>query len=532
MIISKTVTRTLAAALLLAGAITPASADQDPAVQQHNLTYEAACLANESCVREVFTDIVLGNRFDRETDHFGRVIKWTDPVRLSYEDGDTVIDEVVRTTITNMELAAIDAGLPVLVSDASSDGQATEISIEMRDDPALFDGRICTGRLDRKEDAAEPVGAWIAFSNAATPPEASHCVALWLLRVFGLVSRTPFGGFPSLLSNNVYFSDGDVTLISPMDEMLLSILYDPGIDPGMTRDQIKIVFPAIYASKSSAPNDIAKTPDLLEPIDQATLACMADPICSRDMFVRMTVLGSTLEPRNTDSRFLAKRIGPASIQILIGEQTTKAMKQAAYRGLDYALTMADIIGIPHILVDAQTPASNVNQAIFVSPNLRQDFEEGSFRTYLNAGHMRTSVVEAFDALSEGHLCSVNVESVSVERLGIIAASEMIPATADMTPWWIERCVIEETMQAFGLVTDIDGDLGIATLFDDRLDNFRMTAFDLFMNKLLYHPTLEPGMDQELINALFDDVYKDVWQEMLSDHWWVPDDLRGAQELQM
>lgn len=531
MIIPKITTPMLASALLLAGVITPARADEDPAAQQRGLAFETACLGNESCVREIFVDMALGNRFDTETDYFGGVIKWTQPIRLTYRGDGSEIDKAVRATIANIEAVAVDAGLPMVTDDAIVDDQVIDIPIETEVDSNLSDGEICAGRLVREAaGSGRPAEAGIIVSAGHRPSEVSGCVAFYLLRLFGLISTVQVRGFSSLLSEDAYLTDGSVTLTSPMDKTMLSVLYSPLIKPGMTRNQVRAVFPEVYADKGRPPPaDIAKTPDLLEPIDQATLNCMADRVCSRDLFMQKAVLGSPLEPKSGDRLILEKKIIPATIRLLVGEQTRPAMREAADRGLHYVMTMADIIGIPYVLADDRAPIYDLSHVILVSPDFEADLD-GAFKAYLEAHLLRGVVTAAYELLlQDGVLCAGNTGSVPAPRIGIAGAAAMIPATADMTPWWIERCVIEESMQAFGLSSDTDTD--ITTLFDDRPDNLRMTAFDLFMYKLLYHPTFEPGMDQELVNALFEDVYQDVWQHMLSDQWWVPDYLRDARELQ-
>lgn len=98
-------------------------------------------------------------------------------------------------------------------------------------------------------------------------------------------------------------------------------------------------------------------------------------------------------------------------------------------------------------------------------------------------------------------------------MALHSASAALP-TDEVPLDWISRCVFEELVQSFGLPTDIDS--SIETLFDDQPDNWRITAFDLFMFAVLYHPFMESGMREDQVVAVFDRVYDDVWHHFL-DH---------------
>jgi hypothetical protein len=78
------------------------------------------------------------------------------------------------------------------------------------------------------------------------------------------------------------------------------------------------------------------------------------------------------------------------------------------------------------------------------------------------------------------------------------AAVFIPISEDAR--LVNACIIEELTQSLGLTTDVPG--STVTRFNgvDQLDDYDMTRHDELFLRVLYHPSLEPGLAGEALRA--------------------------------
>ena len=82
--------------------------------EQIKMAYTHTCLADESCTREVFFDMALGNRFVLEDYHASQVVKLAGPVALQIEFDNDALREVAEQVVEGIVHATKNAGLPLI----------------------------------------------------------------------------------------------------------------------------------------------------------------------------------------------------------------------------------------------------------------------------------------------------------------------------------------------------------------------------------------------------------------------------------
>lgn len=79
----------------------------------------------------------------------------------------------------------------------------------------------------------------------------------------------------------------------------------------------------------------------------------------------------------------------------------------------------------------------------------------------------------------------------VETQAITRATVIIPVDHAQARGLLRRCIVEETTQVLGLPNDAA--LPVASVFNDTSRDQELSAHDALLLRLLYHPSLRPGM---------------------------------------
>lgn len=111
-------------------------------------------------------------------------------------------------------------------------------------------------------------------------------------------------------------------------------------------------------------------------------------------------------------------------------------------------------------------------------------DEARFRTHM-------------DRIESGALNAICLANMRVTReFAVVAAVAFIPL--DQGPRVVRQCIVEELSQALGLPNDDDA--VAPSIFNDRSRYVELTAKDILMLRLLYHPALRPGMNAAEVRA--------------------------------
>jgi len=511
------------------------------------------CLADESCTREIFLDMALGSRFLLEDYHATHVSKFAGPVALHAEFDNDTLRQIAEQVVEGVVHATKAAGLPLIdetaaVASTDQDTGRRRIHIIGSDradaaspEEAIGEGRDrlfwlllndaraeeevqpdepCVSSLRSDQPSLDMLGALILVKPGFDIETTRVCIGIRLLQSLGLLSTLGVNNFDSLMSAGFSLKFTETGAINTMDRMMLSLLYDPGMKFGMTKERILEVFPEIYARhkpKNSITTETVSN-DLIDPIDDRTLECLATLWCAEEMFLQMAVTGSELEPIDARNQVIKKKIMPATTTLVLGSTVGPSQKEAAHRGLNAAVSLANRIGLPVVHLEGEQATLNgSNTVIFVAGDIDAD-KSDDFALWLEnmAG---VQIFADMERQFAPNACQ-GVFSHFSNGLGIRLDLALLPGAAGVAPSLVERCVIEEFLQGFGLTADLR--TGVQTLFDDRPDNMKPTGFDLFMLALLDHPAIMPGMTSDEVSSVFGQVHADVWSTFKADTWWLKD----------
>jgi len=495
--------------------------------------YALACLLDELCTRRMFFD-VSGLSSDAQA----KIVKWTKPIELRFEPGDHVARSEVISAIREVYEAALASGLPDRSDETNADF-ALPLWIVFGDDPesqtenqtdlrssllartakdlAAAPDRPCQGHLQFSTKAFEPVGAALRLREGVEGHAITTCANQILFRLMGLYGTSGARGFDSLLTDGQRRIIGDnQPHFSGFDRVMLDLLYDSTIDAGMDAKAVNDVFHDIYERifPSRGERDEQLMSDLVDPIDRATYECMIDKVCVLDNFIVMTISGSDFEPNPTEHQAISKLILPAALRLMIDPSVSEEVRRAAERGYNYVMAMASAMSLPHMPVHPNDSIADTNGLLFVSAD-PSGARANVFADWLQQPRLGNLYNLALSGL-ERHDCTA-VTEFNLTGYGTTFMMSLVPVYGDRTPEFVRRCVIEESLQAFGLNFDINS--GVQTMFDDRPDNIRLTGFDVLMFSLLYHPLIEPDMTESDVRGVFDQVYEEVWGKFSADTWW-------------
>ena len=504
--------------------------------------YTATCHRNVTCTKEAFIDLAFPLSHDG-TSRSERLHKWTEPPTVSIAlnapntDPETIKD--IAWALDNVVDGLTSGGIEILKGSYPEDFDQPSIIVVVVDEEdwnlgdlfpkaaanqsinVAYQGAMeakmalsqegypnCQagiGSIDGRID-----GAIIILNLADGADHVDGCLGELTMAAMGFLGDPTIPSLRTTKATGVRIDD-----LSRFDMHLLRLLNDDLIKPDMTIRDVNETFPEVYARQFPWQVDSRYKP---EPVDQETLSCMASIDCARHYFLKMAVTGSALEPRQLDQRVLVKLQIPSSIALVEGDGITDEQREAALIGYRNALKLANALRIPVYPNKPHYPVETARIRAYLSRDNQADHQK-AFKPWLETDHRVSQYQAAWSmvrtpASKPGEvICSVNFAAYTQRRYGLHSASAAIPLDG-LPPEGITRCVFEEIVQVFGLPSDIHAP--IMTLFDDEPGEGKITAFDLLMFALIYHPLLETGMREDQVVARFDRVYHDVWGHFI-DH---------------
>lgn len=106
-----------------------------------------------------------------------------------------------------------------------------------------------------------------------------------------------------------------------------------------------------------------------------------------------------------------------------------------------------------------------------------------------------------DAIAMGARCLVGVNT----KHGRIQHSTAVIVTDD--PYLFKRCTVEEILQGLGPMNDDDS--LTESVFNDTSRHTTFTPFDQALLRMLYHPSIRPGMTGTQVNRILPQVLADL-----------------------
>lgn len=491
-------------------------------VEEVKRRFSAACRHYQDCAREVFFDVVFGNRFDQPASAAEPLIKLKMLSRFVYSSGLSSTQMADLAIFRELVAIAKSSGVSfgdgedrsdivpfIVLSDERFDDRTVDADDPHRDlyDRALVKSRqnpdwVCWGVVGSDDETGYVTGSMLLVRSDTPQWYRRPCLARQFLRTLGLRSTTGIGGLNSILAHD--WNPDDTTNVTVMDHLLISLLYDAQIRPLMSKEEIKAVFMDAYNRNEP---ELDEEPDkgfLIEDIDDNTASCLATIECVKARFLEMAVLGSSIEPRSAKHQAVNKVIIPLRVALIMDEELSDGQRQAARLAFDQALSIARFLGVPIIEIDPDNPilSAFVTTTVFVTSDGRRG-QTKDFEPWKENAQWRDFLAEA--ALDHRHCFGQSYRNR--HALGNAGFAAMIDLPSSWGDGLFKRCVLEETIQGLGLSSDIDA--GVETLFDDRPDNMNLTYFDIVMMTILYHPRIEPGMNADQVSEVFDQVYAEV-----------------------
>ncbi|MEZ5932031.1 MAG: DUF2927 domain-containing protein [Alphaproteobacteria bacterium] len=239
----------------------PAHAENGGAIRLQSDDEADACIADLDCMRRLFLEATVGTQQATQE----RLLKWTDPMRVTIFGGHNLKDEVHARTSQLLQqanllgkAAGVDIGpsgpedvvnFLVLVSgdfDGDRNGAFAELfetvfagRPELYDELAAGDGPVCSHR--GFVEGKTRIGGGVLMAQVQPDREAfDRCVLRAMLESLGL--RYPLGATTDSLLNPKTARAAWTSI----DFLLLRMLYDPSMRPGMSRDEIAAAFPKAY----------------------------------------------------------------------------------------------------------------------------------------------------------------------------------------------------------------------------------------------------------------------------------------------
>jgi hypothetical protein len=220
-----------------------------------------ACIAEAECLRDLFLQATLGG----EDEPGRRVFKWASPTRAASFTGDRVSGDVparVAAVLGEISLLGKAAGVDVrpadgddvvnlmlLISDdfaADRDSAFAELfttvfagRLELYDQLIAGGGPVCSSRGFVEGEAGIAGGIALA-ETAADGGRLERCLFRSMLEVLGL--QYPLSG----TTDSVLNPASERRSWTSVDFVLLKLLYDSQVKPGMGREDLTAIFPRVY----------------------------------------------------------------------------------------------------------------------------------------------------------------------------------------------------------------------------------------------------------------------------------------------
>ena len=220
---------------------------------QPSVTWPASVLAEE------FENLAFGAAAARDLDDGGRLQKWNRPVRIGLFFGRSVPASIRSADRSLVRLLAARlehySGLPVSLAESSFNIRifvmnAEEIVMTGTAAQKLAEGPgslRCTlsVRLDESPDAG--ISEVTVYIRSDIPdPQRRNCHRQQLARSLGFMKGSE-GSIPSILSGSQQVSE-----FTSFDDLMLRLMYDPRLRPGMTRREARAAV-QVLASDLGAP---------------------------------------------------------------------------------------------------------------------------------------------------------------------------------------------------------------------------------------------------------------------------------------
>jgi len=109
----------------------------------------------------------------------------------------------------------------------------------------------------------------------------------------------------------------------------------------------------------------------------------------------------------------------------------------------------------------------------------------------------------------GSVCMFNLRSNRTTSI-IHKAVIVIPVDQARDHGKLIACVIEETTQALGLKND--SELAFPSIFNDKTPDTFLTPLDITLLKLLYSPSIKPGMNEKKLKPLLRQQYRTMQRD--------------------
>lgn len=243
-----------------------ARAEQDQTIRLLSDETADACIQDVECMRGLFMQAAFGEDQDLNAES-QPLFKWTGPVQIASFFGehiDGTVQQVIRKSLAQMHLLGMIAGsdmslakangsdvinFVMLISDdfaKDRDGAfATLLSDVFRDQAALYDelsagsSPVCQGHLFA-ESRASISGGLALIEGGVDAPSLGRCLHQTVLNVLGL--RYPLAETVDSVLNPT----SEREAWTSVDFLLLKMLNDPALLPGMRHQDVAAIFPQLH----------------------------------------------------------------------------------------------------------------------------------------------------------------------------------------------------------------------------------------------------------------------------------------------
>ncbi|MEM9442283.1 MAG: DUF2927 domain-containing protein [Pseudomonadota bacterium] len=256
----------LALCILSFGAATNAKADQDQSIRLLSDETADACIQDVACMRDLFVRAAFGEGLEADAEALP-LFKWNGPVQIGSFFGEGIDDpvqQVIRQSLAQMHLLGRIAGSDLSLAKANgsdvinfilliSDNFSTDrdrafstlLSSVFGGHVALYDelssgpSPVCKGHLfaETKASVSGGLGLVDAGVDAAV---LGRCLHQAVLNVLGLRYQLPE------TVDSVLNPTSQREAWTSVDFLLLKMLHDPALRPGMTRAEVTAMFTELH----------------------------------------------------------------------------------------------------------------------------------------------------------------------------------------------------------------------------------------------------------------------------------------------
>ena len=183
--------------------------------------------AQSSRVARFVDEIVFGGAFDAHLPQNNKVIRWSGDIR--FQVAGLTTDELDSLAFRRLQAFSKIVGVPVERAGNAGEPNLTLTFVEDLDFEVNRERVPCFARIMDHVDY-EITRAEI-YISVVEPEIIEHCIDHELMHVFGF-------GYHSSILNSALSPFHDAERITAWDEIALSALFDPRIEPGAERGQV------------------------------------------------------------------------------------------------------------------------------------------------------------------------------------------------------------------------------------------------------------------------------------------------------